>query len=116
MPPYRLLRHEGHLVFNAFSDRERFWVSVQAAAQGGGAMYAEIDRQAFESIWSGDRSVRSLDGHLRRDWKPAEEWETDQRHRLREAIDAHSLRADMGPEPLRSVVERGPGGPSAAFG
>ena len=102
---YRLLRHRGVLVFNAFADRERYWASVLAAAIGGGPMYAEIGAERFEDIFAGRESALELEALFHRSWSPSRETATAEAYRLEEAVAVHRLHSDMGPEPVRSVVE-----------
>ncbi|WP_154217251.1 hypothetical protein [Vibrio parahaemolyticus] len=45
---FKLYRNKGFLLFNTGDELDCFWVSMQAAQQGGGSMYAQISKQDFE--------------------------------------------------------------------
>lgn len=88
---YKLYRNSGYLFFNSFSDKERYWVSILAAANGGGAMYAEITEQEFNEVSEGICEVGEFLSRFNRSWCPEKEKETEQTFNIDEAIDIHNL-------------------------
>lgn len=88
---YKLFRHSGYLFFNSFSDKERYWVSIQAAAQGGGSMYTEITEQEFVYIFKELCEVSEYLSRFKRCWEPELEQKTAERFNIREAIAVHNL-------------------------
>jgi hypothetical protein len=89
---YRLYRKSGHLFFNSFSDEEMYWVAVQAAAQGGGSMYANITKNEFEEVFEERREVNTFKERFNRSWSPEIEECTEKEFNIRKAIDVHDLK------------------------
>ena len=102
---YRLLRKKGWLFFNSSFPNQKYWVSVQAACQGGGGMYAEISLDEFEAVWQERVEPNSFEKYFVRDWDSKREQFAVDQHKLDDVIELHDLAqyAD-GPKVVRSVV------------
>ena len=89
---YKLYRNSGYLFFNSFSDKERYWVSILAAANGGGAMYANITQKEFNEVFEETREIDSFLNLFNRSWNPEKEKYIEDKYKIDEAIEVHNLK------------------------
>lgn len=111
---YKLFRHSGYLFFNSFSDKERYWVSVQAATHGGGAMYADITEQEFKNVFNELCEVNEFSSRFNRYWEPDVESRVAEKYNIRKAIEIHNLK-QYAAKPDKDGVYRPSGKPIKSF-
>jgi hypothetical protein len=101
---YQLYRDKGVLLFNSNVEKVRYWVSVQAAAQGGGSMYAEITKENFENVWSGKKDVMDFYDLFKRSYNRKAEQGLEVAYKIEEIISLHMPNLGSNPNPVKSVV------------
>ena len=89
---YRLYREPGLIIFNSFKEGEKYWITYQAAALSGRAMYDEITQAQFEDIIHNRSRITDLyKGLTPRPLNYAFEQNQENTYGLLEAIDRHNL-------------------------
>ncbi len=101
---FQLYRNKGVLLFNTNGEKVRYWVSIQAAAHGGGAMYAEISQEDFESVWNGNRDVTDFYSLFKRNYSHSEEQAIETANSIEYIISLHMPNLGSNPNPVKSVV------------
>ncbi|GGY61925.1 hypothetical protein GCM10011613_01720 [Cellvibrio zantedeschiae] len=101
---FQLYRNKGVLLFNSSNEKIRYWVSIQAAAHGGGSMYAEISKEDFEDVWSGKKDVIDLNGLFNRNYNRQAEQAIETAYSLESIISLHIPNLGSNADPVKSVV------------
>lgn len=106
MSGFKLFREKGVLVFNTLTPTERFWVSIQAAAQGGGSMYAEIPAEDFDLVWDGSKNVKDFYALFNRSYYRNREEKKSDKFGLAQAISTHVRNLGSNPDPVKSIFDK----------
>lgn len=106
MKVFQLYREKGLIVFNSFNGEEIFWLSYQAAAQGGGAMYDQIKRLEFENVINNIVNISELYRAVKpRTYDPHYEKKQEEIYGLNEVIKMHNLKQYLGQKIVNSKIE-----------
>ncbi len=101
---FKLYRNKGFLLFNTGDELDCFWVSMQAAQQGGGSMYAQISKQDFEKVWNGNKDVTDFSSLFNRSYNSQKEELVKETYGIDEVIALHLQNLGINPNPVKSCV------------
>mgnify|MGYP003661313266 CR=1 FL=1 len=103
---FKLYRDKGVLLFNTGQENNHFWVSIQAAAQGGGEMYAQITEVEFNQVWSGKKDVTDFYPLFNRSYNRQKEEAVEMANDIDKAISLHLSNLGSNSDPVKSVVSK----------
>lgn len=103
---FKLYRDKGVLLFNTGQEKNHYWVSIQAAAQGGGEMYAQITKDDFDQVWYGKKDIADFYPLFKRSYNRQNEQAIEKAYGINEVISLHLSNLGANPDPVKSFVSK----------
>ena len=88
---YRIHYGQGLILFNSIKGGERYWITYQAASQGGRAMYDQISQSDFDDVIKKRKKAEELYKAIKpRYLSHSDEMAKELKYDLIEALETHT--------------------------